>query len=246
MKSRWSKTPTFAISKSRWLAYATAGAATMLTGQQLAEGAIHYSGRVNARLPRFKEGYATFRLDQPGHSLFFDHLPQTGGSRTGNFAGFKVFGDNGGSFRKTGTSTSGGYVARLRRGDSIAQGSFGHGYVSRDAFGTLAIRRSESGGSFLEQGIGYIGFSFNKGADRRYGWARVRMLGAWRGNAFEILDYAYADPGESIKAGQISSGGKIVVPDPADDAATQIGSLGLLAAGATGLLAWRARRKRAA
>ncbi len=49
---------------------------------------------------------------------------------------------------------------------------------------------------------------------------------------FELLDYAYADPGESITAGQRSS----------DEKAPDQGSLGWLALGALGLLAWRRRR----
>ncbi|HEY1769960.1 MAG TPA: hypothetical protein VGG02_06865 [Chthoniobacterales bacterium] len=242
MKSRWSKTPTFAISKSRWLAYATAGAATLLTGRQLAEGAIHYSGRVDVRLPRFGGGHATFQLDRPGHSILFEHRPHLQSWETENFAGFKV---NGGSFRGT-SFVSYAYVSRLRRGDSVAQGLFGVSRGDKDGFGTLAFGNTLFGpGYFLQQGIGYIGFSF-RGAEKRYGWARVRMLGASHGNAFEILDYAYADPGEKIKAGQISSDGKMVELGCDAGAATQIGSLGLLAAGATGLLAWRAQRKHAA
>ena len=43
-------------------------------------------------------------------------------------------------------------------------------------------------------------------------------------NAFKVLDYAYADPGEPIQAGQRS-----------DEPVTGMGSLGLLAAGAAGL-----------
>ena len=35
------------IAKTRWVAYAAAGAATALAGSQSAEAAIHYSGRVN-------------------------------------------------------------------------------------------------------------------------------------------------------------------------------------------------------
>jgi MYXO-CTERM domain-containing protein len=53
-------------------------------------------------------------------------------------------------------------------------------------------------------------------------------------NAFTVLDYAYADPGEPISAGQRSSDER--VPDPA--------SLGWLAIGAVGLLAWRNSRSR--
>jgi MYXO-CTERM domain-containing protein len=49
---------------------------------------------------------------------------------------------------------------------------------------------------------------------------------------FRLVDYAYADPGEPIRAGQASS--NEMVPDQS--------SLGWLALGATGVLAWRKRR----
>lgn len=52
--------------------------------------------------------------------------------------------------------------------------------------------------------------------------------------SFTVLDYAWVDPGEPIKAGQTSSS-KLVSPDE--------GSLSLLAAGAGGLVRWRQRPK---
>ncbi len=48
-------------------------------------------------------------------------------------------------------------------------------------------------------------------------------------NSFTLIDYAFPDPGERIRASQANAG-----------------SLGLLAIGCTGLLAWRARRMEAA
>jgi len=47
------------------------------------------------------------------------------------------------------------------------------------------------------------------------------MAGREHKNNFKVLDYAYADPGEPIQAGQTS-----------DEPVTGMGSLGLLAAGA--------------
>jgi hypothetical protein len=62
--------------------------------------------------------------------------------------------------------------------------------------------------------------------------------------AFRLVDYAYADPGEPIRAGQKSS--TEMVPEESNDIIPQEGSLGALALGATGLLAWRKRRSQAA
>ena len=52
MKTRESRRQTTKVSHSRWLAYATAGAATALVGSNSAEAAIHYSGLVVEVFPR--------------------------------------------------------------------------------------------------------------------------------------------------------------------------------------------------
>jgi len=86
------------------------------------------------------------------------------------------------------------------------------------------------------RGIGFIGFRFNNGAGIQYGWARIKVKGG-RANNFILLDYAYADPGERLTAGQTSEG------TSSDEQAPDQGSLGGLALGAVGLLAWRKSRK---
>ena len=60
--------------------------------------------------------------------------------------------------------------------------------------------------------------------------ARLK-IGSFPHHKFELLDYAYGDPGDTVFAGQKS-----------DDAAPSLESLGGLALGAAGLLAWRQRR----
>jgi hypothetical protein len=82
---------------------------------------------------------------------------------------------------------------------------------------------------WLDAGIGFAGFRFDNGSGPQYGWARIDMDGA-PGNSFTLVDFAWADVGDSITAGQ--------VPEP--------GSLALLALGGAGLLAWRTRRAKAA
>jgi hypothetical protein len=69
------------------------------------------------------------------------------------------------------------------------------------------------------------------------------MAGFDKHNNFKLLDYAFADAGEPIFAGQRSSAEQ--APDQADQAPDQ-GSLGGLALGAAGLLAWRKSRSRTA
>jgi hypothetical protein len=77
-------------------------------------------------------------------------------------------------------------------------------------------------------GTGFLAFKFNLGAGVQYGWARVTMDSGTPLNNFTLVDYAYASPGQSIMTGQTA------VPEA--------GSLGLLALGAVGLLAWRKQR----
>src|SRR6266478_2999453 len=72
MKTRQSRRQTANVSHSRWLAYATASAATALAGSHSAEASIHYSGRLDVPFPPHGDTIHTFPLDQPGDSLFFE------------------------------------------------------------------------------------------------------------------------------------------------------------------------------
>jgi hypothetical protein len=56
-------------------------------------------------------------------------------------------------------------------------------------------------GYFERRGVGLIGFKFNNGAGDQYGWVRVKMTGN-PANNFQVVDYAYGDPGDIVKAGQ--------------------------------------------
>src|SRR6266581_9432261 len=71
MKNNRVRSKPASIAKTRWLAYAAAGAATALAGSQSAEAAIHYSGRVNEL---FLVGDAdSFKLDRPGDFFRLSH-----------------------------------------------------------------------------------------------------------------------------------------------------------------------------
>lgn len=175
----------------------------------------------------------TFQLDQPGDSIRLTHS----GTRSGGPAYFQVFGDASAGFREDGNFFGDlWYVARLSADENISAGPF---YSNSSAIGTAVrglMAYGDSGGRWTEPGIGYIGFKFNSGAGVQYGWIRVRMGGSDNKNAFRVLGYAYADPGEPITAGQRPHGEQS--PDQ--------GSLGWLALGAVGLLTWRKNRLRAA
>jgi hypothetical protein len=118
-------------------------------------------------------------------------------------------------------------VSKLNRGDLVSARSFlprNHGLLARNNF---CPGQFESGHS------GFIAFKFNSGSGDQYGWVRLKM--GIHNRDFWLMDYAYADPGEPIRAGQTSS-----------NEGPELESLGGLALGAMGLLAWRKSRCRAA
>ncbi|MGH8094265.1 MAG: hypothetical protein ACREIF_12470 [Chthoniobacterales bacterium] len=227
MRTRKLREKVARVPRSRWLAYATASAASMLAGGRSAEGAIHYSGLLDVTIPGSGFHRVRLPLDQPGDSIAFEHRSSIFGFPD-EWAGFKPAGRAGASFR--GNSALGlSYVYKLQRGEFVSTGRF-NTVVANSGFGELA---GEFSGYFVGRGIGFVGFSFNGGSGKQYGWARVFMSGYQRGNGFKVLDYAYADPGEPIQVGQTSS----------DEQETPaLGSLGLLAAGAAGLVIWRRHR----
>jgi hypothetical protein len=225
-----SRTGASTVSKTRWAAYSAASAATLLAGVPAAKGEIHYSGPLNIKVPPNGNHHISLPLDQRGDSIVFEHLHSTLGIFQ-QFVGFKAEGRVSASFR----SSSGFdyiFVDRLERSDFVSAGSFNKGRDYLNYFGTMAWRYY---GPFFARGSGYVGFAFNGGAGKQYGWVRLIMAGGLRGNAFKIVDYAYADPGEPIQAGQTRSTHEKESP--------ALGSLGLLAAGASGLLLWRKHRR---
>jgi len=204
------------IPNSRWLAYATAGAASAFAGghPNSAEGMIHYSGPINRTINRWER--FTFQLDRAGDFIWLS-------DRTGTaYAGYERFGVGG----LAGASIVGGrppyydLASNLKRGQLISSGPF----IPTTSAGLAAQYKGISG-------ISYLGFKFNNGSGDQYGWVRIKTRPSF-GAKFVLGDYAYGDVGDRIKAGQISD----------DQAAPDEGSLGWLALGAVGLLAWRTRR----
>jgi hypothetical protein len=215
------------LRKAKWAVYTAAGTAAVTAIPTEADADITYSGPVNivVNAPAGSVAYGSFsiggayfvgahvRLSSPNSNVgraFF------GGGNTAGTAG--VAGTYVGAFP---------YVDNLAYGSYVSAQVFG---IPQSYFGTLAYQYGYGNDEFLSPGIGYIAFRFDNGAGTQYGWARVDMEGA-PGNGYTIVDYAYADPGESIFAGQTAA-----IPEPA--------SLGALALGAVGLMSMR--RKRAA
>lgn len=229
-----------AIPASRWLAYAGAGAATALAGAPPAEAEIHYSGRIDTFFPPDETKSVKFPLDQAGDSISFAHTLFGGGPadffgvhcpKSGAFLGSAGFG-----FEYY-------YVFRIGKKNQhryISAGPFSvAGFGAGGALGTMVKGdRSSLRWRWTREGTGFVGFRFNNGSGNQYGWVRVHMDGGASDFSFTVVDYAWADLGEPIKAGQTSSS--------ANDDVTQKGSLGLLAIGAAGLALWRRRSHRAA
>jgi hypothetical protein len=222
------------ISTSRWTAYAAAAAASGFAATHAAEATIHYSGLVNQRINGGDS--VIFPLDPAGGSFLARHRDLFYGARpAGGVAYFNIYGAQSASVNGIyNTPFALVFPYKLDRGDRISAGHFTS--VHRfDVDPILALDYQSSTfdssfGFFLERGPGLVGFKFNNGAGVQYGWVRVKMTGGL-GNNFKVVDYAYGDPGDVVFAGQMS-----------DDSAPGLESLGGLALGAAGLLAWRRQR----
>lgn len=228
-----------AISKSRWAAYATAGAATALMPIGSAEADITYSGPINRPFADMNPGgpggldYGNFGLVPNASFGLFHGQGVTAQGAPVNQAGFLIAGANSAMFRGVigSAGSSFRYVSRLASNVNVSLGNFVAPFTAT-FFATLALSGGPYGqlGNFRDPGIGFIGFKFDGGAGTQYGWARVNMNGSANANTFTLIDYAFAAPGEQISTGQI--------PEP--------GTLAFLALGGVGLLAWRKWRAEAA
>ena len=219
------------IATGRWTAYAAAAAASGFAATHTAEATIHYSGLVNQKIRGGDR--AIFHLDPGGGTFVAYHFNFFAGSSSfsaGGKAGLAVYGAESASVNGVSNMCKKNVVcvSNLDRGNGISARPFApkNGVLAQDFFnGSWS-----SFGNFQHRGLGLVGFKFNNGAGDQYGWVRVKMLDGRR-NMFSVVDYAYGDPGDVVLAGQKS-----------DDSAPSLESLGGLALGAAGLLAWRGRR----
>ena len=238
MKARFRKNHAVAIPSSRWLAYAGAGAAAALAGTSPAEAEIHYSGRVDVRFGANESKSAAFPLDQQGGSIFFARTLNGSQGAANDFFGAPRL--KSGAFLGSYPGFEYAFVLRINNRNQnryISQGHFTYGGFGFGNSGTMVRGdRSSQNWRWHGKGTDFVGFRFNSGSGVQYGWARVRMDGPDSNFSFTVIDYAWADPGEPIKAGQTSSSSSAATPKQ--------GSLGLLALGAAGVALWRESRKR--
>jgi MYXO-CTERM domain-containing protein len=219
------------VARGRWVAYAAAAAATNLAAAHTAEAEIHYSGPINQNLAGRHD--VTIPLDPAGGSFLAGHNNYVAGSSSFSAGGVAFLYFHGlQSAAVAGATCSEDTVcaSNLQRGDVISVRPFAQrlGVLAYDFY----FNFWNSFGNFRYHGLGLVGFKFNNGAGDQYGWVRVKMFGPRR-NKFTVVDFAYGDPGERVSAGQKSS----------SESAPSLESVGGLALGAAGLLAWRRRRR---
>ena len=235
-----SRTPTV-ITNSRWLAYATAGLASSFAAGQSADAEIHYSGPLNILFDASpgQPVHKKFPLNDRSAYFGFANLrapqPWTGYG----MAGFLIKAPVDAGFAATSYGVY-GWVSQLTSGENISQhqflrNKFQPGIYFNNKLGNL-VRYYFNYGHWNRGDTGFVAFKFDAGAGIQYGWARVRIEGnPPRTGDFTVIDYAYGDPGDQLSAGQTSTAG-VTKQIPSQ------GSVGLLALGAAGLLAWRQKR----
>ena len=194
-----------------------------------AEGTIHYSGPINRIFKECQD--ANFRLDQPGDFIRLRHSSFLVCDTTDNGnAFFNVAGIAGASIAGFYNDCFGVSASNLKRGQLISSRPFVPAQPYRSA--NLAWKYNSLCPGQFRGGIGFIGFKFNNGSGDQYGWARIQVQpDGSHPFPFQLIDYAYGDVGDTIRAGQKSG----------HDVA-ELESLGGLALGAVGLLAWRKSR----
>ena len=217
------------ISETRWLAYATAGVASAFGFSSSAEAEIHYSDIVNIKLTG--NARASLPLSN-GASLFFKNS-QGGDTFLQTFT-FQMKGAISGSARGSDQRYGRIFLHNLPSGENVSAGRF-YSVAGHPRHGVLFTQWSD--GEFANPASGFVGFRFNTGMGTQYGWARIKTRDINNHTHDVIRDYAWGDVGDSIRTGQKSSSGDMV------DTVTDSGSVGLLALGAAGLVAWRKRRE---
>lgn len=221
-----------ALSRNRWSKYALAGAAgAMLTGgtQNSVDAGITYLD-VNVGLVDRTQGdgyfdvFGPFTFGAAGASFTIQQAFNETASGEGQML---VVGNGNISF----AGVQAGpyfYASNLAYGQAISTRNFP---IVAGQRGDMAWGPGYAGSQFLDPGVGYLGYKFDVGNGTQYGYAEIVMDGSPT-NTGTFNGYGWGMPGESVFGGQRAN---VFIPEPA--------SLGVLALGSLGLLAWRRKRK---
>jgi hypothetical protein len=125
------------------------------------------------------------------------------------------------SFDPVATTSSGTILVKMAVDTPVGASS---------VFTSAANATAISGGQWAAGDSGYFGFRFNPGGGIRYGWGQLARSGD--GLTLNLIDWAYADWGGSILAGQT-----VAVPEPETSA-------WVLATGVLAGIVWRRGRRR--
>jgi hypothetical protein len=210
------------IPKSRWLAYATAGAASTLACASSADATIHYSGIIDHN---FANGGFAGPLDA-GFTLELSVDTGTQIRWGGEFGAAFIRGPNRAAGELAGYASDRlayFWLSELPAGAFLPAQRFGEfcRWTSSCAFcgpscgcNVCYATAEISGSSFTSPGTGFIGFVFSRdGAGAQYGWARVKK-GGFPDYRFVLVDYAWGDPGEGFFTGQTTTSSTPPTPPP--------------------------------
>ena len=212
------------ITNGRWTAYMAAAAASTFAGAGSAEAEIHYSGNVHVHL--VGDDRATLPLSN-GAYLVFENFFGTTFIQTFTFV---IKGAVSGSGRGVRYFPGSVRLSNLGARKNVSSGRF-LPVPGQANPGVLFTHWSD--GQFAISANGFVGFRFNTGNGRQYGWVRIKTETGGNYHVHDLIkDYAWGDVGDAIFTGQRHS----LQPASANSVA---GSLGLLAFGAQGLDAWR-------
>jgi len=231
-------------------AYALAASAAgvgMLASAQPAEAKIVYTpthhvigAKSSFNLDLNHDGIIDFTIQNTSHT-------RTSGARRSLY----VSGFNGKPNEVEGAvGTRAFLAAAIRKGRRIPQGRFTSG-KARMAYhcsgsGCSPGTTSRNSGNWLNVTGRYLGLKFRIHGKTHYGWARLRVDFVSQSITATLTGYAYETiPGKPIIAGRTKGpeDGNVEQPDAAVQVAPtpEPASLGLLAQGASGLVAWRRR-----
>jgi hypothetical protein len=128
------------------------------------------------------------------------------------------------------------YVSALTVYDPIGSANAGPTF-----FGSMAYGAANPNAEFNNVSDAFVGLSFPAGPNLYYGWVRVAIDNA--NKTFLIKDWAYEDNTVAALSGSPVPLDGILAGDTGDGFVPEPGTLGLLAAGAAGVVRMRRRRQ---